>query len=57
MKPAQYIRKAKGYCCIWCDGHYRSWKKQGRRAFRRRDKAIAKKEMEKTLQESLDKVE
>lgn len=54
MKPAKYVRKAKGYCCIWCDGPYRTWKKKGRRSFRRQDKAIAKKLMDKELLEDKD---
>lgn len=47
------IRKAKGYCCIWCDGPYNVWKKKtnaGRRA-KRSDNNQCRKEIDRQRSE------
>lgn len=52
MKPYKHVRKAKGYCCIWCDGPYSKWKKKANRQMKRADKQIAKKQIQKELEAS-----
>lgn len=45
MKPHKYVRKAKGYCCVWCDGPYAKWKKKTKRMSRKTERQCSKKEM------------
>lgn len=57
MKPYEYKRLGKGYCCEWDDGPYSLWKKNNRRSHKRSDKNLAKKEVANELQGSSAKEE
>lgn len=51
MRPHENLRKGDGYCCEFCDGPYAVFKKTVKRSKKRKDRQIAKRRIEKEINE------
>jgi len=50
VRPFDYLRTGKGYCCEWCDGSYKNWIKKMKRFLKRGNKQEVEKDIQRQLE-------